>query len=175
MKRNRSIQLKAASLLAVFGLNTIIGFACSLGLDMSFNTPHHKEEATKPTVHIHADGKKHHHEPKPAKATVHIHADGKKHEHNNKPLTNHHEEKDNPKKDKDDCCNDDVLKFQNLAKNLNQNTKTAVNLPVFAAIISTFLGIDVFKIAKAYPPKNKVRFFYPPPPDIRIAIQSFQI
>lgn len=153
MKRNISIQLKAAFLLVVFGLNTLVGFACAVGVDMSFNSSHHDEEAIE----------------------VHVHTDGTKHEHNNEPVKQHHDEKGISKKDKDDCCNDDVLKFQNLDKNLNQNAKTAIDVPVFVAIISNFLGIDIFKITKTYPPKYKTRFFYPPPPDIRIAIQSFQI
>lgn len=153
MKRNTSIQLKAALLLAVFGLNTLVGFACAVGVDMGFNSSHHDEEATE----------------------VNVHADGNKHEHHNEPVKQHHEENGISKKDKDDCCNDDVLKFQNLDKNLNQNAKTVIDVPVFAAIISTFLGVDIFKIARTYPPKYKTRFFYPPPPDIRIAIQSFQI
>ena len=42
----------------VFSLNTIIGFACAVGIDMGFNsTDHHDEEATETSVHIHADGK----------------------------------------------------------------------------------------------------------------------
>ena len=40
------IQLKAALLLLVFGLNTIIGFACAVGVDMGFNTSHHHNNGT---------------------------------------------------------------------------------------------------------------------------------
>ena len=68
MKRNISIQLKAALLLIVFSLNTVIGFACAMGVDMGFNTHHHdEEEATETTVHVHADGKKHQHHNEAAK------------------------------------------------------------------------------------------------------------
>ena len=155
MKRNISIQLKAAFLLGVFALNTVVGFACSLGVDMGFNTSHHDQEATE--------------------ISVPNHADGKKHEHYNESVKHHHEENNVSKKEKGDCCNDKVIKFQSLDKSLNQNAKASVDAPVFAAIISTFLAIDVFKISMAYPPKYKTRFFYPPPPDIRIAIRSFQI
>ena len=56
MKRNISVQLKAAFLLIVFSLNMIVGFACALGIDMWFNTSHH--EATEIT----AQGFQNHHE-----------------------------------------------------------------------------------------------------------------
>jgi len=152
MKRNTSIRLKAAFLLLVFALNTVVGFACAVGVDMGFNSSYYHDKATEVPVDVHADGKKHHH-------------DDTNKDHNDKKETSK----------KDDCCNDNVIKFQNLDKSLNQNAKTAIDAPVFAAIISTFLGNDVFKISKAYPLKYKAWFFYPPPPDIRIAIQSFQI
>lgn len=174
MKRNTSIQLKAAFLLAVFALNTVAGFACAMGLGMGSKTSHHKDEATEPSIHIHADGKKHHHAPEPAKATAHEHADGKKHEHHDEPVKQHHEEKEIPKKDKDDCCNDDVQKFQNLDKNLNPNVKTVIDPIVFVAILSTFLGIDIFQTSAA-PQLPAIRYLFPPPPNILIAIQRFQI
>jgi hypothetical protein len=154
MKKNISIQLKAAVLLLVFGLNTIVGFACGIGIDMGFNsTHHHDEEATE----------------------IHVHADGKTDDHHNPSAKHQHEEKKTDSNEKKGCCNDEVQKLQRLDKALNQNAKTAIDAPVFVAIISTFLGIDIFNSAKAYPPKYVARFFYPPPPDIRIAIQSFQI
>lgn len=58
---NRHIQCKAAVLLVVFSLNTWVGFACSMGIEMGFNSPHHATEITKAQVHIHKDGKKHEH------------------------------------------------------------------------------------------------------------------
>ena len=71
MKINISIQLKAAFLLVVFGLNTLVGFACAVGVDMSFNSSHHDEEAIE----------------------VHVHADGTKHENNNEIVKKHKDEK----------------------------------------------------------------------------------
>ena len=153
MKRNISIQVKATFLMMVFALNTVVGFACAVGVDMGFNSSrHHDEEVTG--------------------ISVHNHTGGENQQHQHKTNTLHHEKKANSK---GDCCNDKVIKFQSLDKSLNQNAKASVDAPVFAAIISTFLAIDVFKISMAYPPKYKIRFFYPPPPDIRIAIRSFQI
>lgn len=54
MKTSRTIQLKAVFLLAVFTLNTMLGFACAVGLDMGFNSKHHHhKEGT--TLHHHQD------------------------------------------------------------------------------------------------------------------------
>jgi len=154
MKRKITIQLKALFLLLVFAFNTAVGFACAIGLDIGFNTAHHHdEEATE----------------------IHVHANGEKHEHHSKSGSHHHEENKSEKKEKDGCCNDEVQKFQSLDKNLNQNAKFAIDLPSFVAIISTFHGIDIYNLSKAFPPKYKARLYYPPPDDIRIAIQRFQI
>ena len=115
-------------------------------------------------------------EPRSQEATeVHQHADGIKHDHHNQPAKHEHENNKSEKKEKKGCCNDEVQKLQSLDKALNQNAKTVIDVPAFAAIISTFFGIDIFSFAKAYPLKYIARYFYPPPPDIRIAIQSFQI
>ena len=74
MKRSRSIQIKAALLLLVFSLNTVIGFACAVGVDMGFNTPHHQDEVATKEVHVHSDGKKHEHH---KKADKHQHEETK--------------------------------------------------------------------------------------------------
>ncbi len=44
MNRSRSIQIKAAFLVLVFSIHTIVGVACALGIDMDFNTTHHQDE-----------------------------------------------------------------------------------------------------------------------------------
>ena len=40
MRPTKSIQLKAAFLLLVFAFNTVLAFACSLGLKMGYNNRH---------------------------------------------------------------------------------------------------------------------------------------
>ena len=182
-------------LLLVFSLNTVVGFACAMGWNINFATSHHKGELLKPLIHTHSNGKQHHHLSKPEKASVHSHPDGKnrhhqhepvkapthvhkngkKHEHKNEAVYPHHKEKETSKNGKDDCCNDEVIKFQNLDKSLSQNARITNDVLVFIAILGIFPGFDVVKLSKSYPAKYKARFFYPPPPDIRIAIQSFQI
>jgi len=60
MNQKRSIQFKAAFLLIAFSLNTVIGFACAVGLDMGFNSHHHKESAIEVSENHHQN-KSHHH------------------------------------------------------------------------------------------------------------------
>lgn len=150
MKANRSIQLKAGLLLLVFGLNTVVGFACAMGLDMSFNSTHqHGEEAT--AVHVHADDKKHHHD-KPA-----------------------HDHDDKQKDEKDGCCNDSVVKFSQTEKATPQSS-ISVSPVFFTSFIATYYAIDILYPSQVTGSiKYFARNYHPPIPDIRIAIQSFQI
>ncbi len=171
MKGISSIKLKATFLLTVFGLNTVVGFACAMGLDMSINTSQHETEANKIPIHIHADGKKHHHQQEPVTST-HVHTNGKKHKHNNEQATENQDEKETSKKDKDGCCNDDIFKFQSLDKALN--AKTGIDATVLVTLVSSFLRIDICK-EPAVPTLHTNRYLFPPPPDILTNIQRFQI
>lgn len=154
MKRNTTIKLKAAFLLVVFALNTMVGFACAVGVDMGFNSHHHHDddEATEVSVHIHTDGKKHEH-----------------HEANK----HHHDEKKTSKKD--DCCNDKVTKFEQLDKSV----PASLNIvhPIFlTSFLSAFYKADLLHQPDVIiDNKHFVRSYHPPISDIRIAIQSFQI
>ena len=112
----------------------------------SFGSP---TDETENKIHVHANDKQDHHE-----AAEHKHTDNDK---------------------KDNCCNDDVLKL----------FKTDKTVPQFAKLISPVLNIAFhpfyYIINIPYPQQvsisNKyyVRGHHPPIPDIRIAIQSFQI
>lgn len=154
MKQHISIQLKAALLLIVFSLNTIIGFACAAGIDMGFNSKSNQEIVTTAVVpeHDHANRTKHHHP----------------HDAGNQ----HKEEKKSAKKG--GCCNNEVVKFQHIEKNINPNAMIAIGKLFSIAITSTFFSVNVFNHHPA-PQKDIVRLFYPPPPDILITIQRFQI
>lgn len=159
MKRNTPIQLKAAFLLIVFSLNTVIGFACSVGIDMGFNSKHHhEEEATEAVVHVHKDGKQHvHHERK----NTHSH-----------DLAAHQNKSGS---DKDNCCNDKVKSFQQLDKTVPTSVN-AIHPVFFTAFLASYYNINILPhsdIVKDIKPF--VRSYHPPIPDIRIAIQSFQI
>ena len=154
MKKKSFIQVKAAFLLIVFALNTVIGFACAIGMDMGFNssTHHHDEDAVTAPVHVHENAKKHVH-----------HHNGDKHRHD-----------ENKASKKDGCCNDKVIKFETTDKNLSQTAKADVNPTVFVSLVSIFFGVDFFTQIKIAPQQN-LAFFHPPPPDILIAIQQFRI
>ena len=164
MTHKQKNNIKALFLLTAFSLNTIIGFACSIGVDMGFNSKdHHNEEATEAVVHIHADGKRH------------IHYEKKKTDNHSKSHK-HEQPKENQKskKGKDNCCKDQALKFQQLDKSVPQPLN--IIHPIFLiAFFDAFYNealptSDVVKDIKQF-----VRSYHPPIPNIRIAIQSFQI
>ena len=155
MKKSITKRFKAAFLLTVFALNTVVGLACAMGIDMGFNRHHH------------------HDEDEANETNVPFHADGKKHQHHDEMLKHHHDS--NKDSEKGGCCNDGVIKFQSLDKSLAQNTSVTINAPAFVAILSNFFYIDIFQQPKGYNQKYIAQFFHPPPPDIRILIQSFQI
>ena len=151
MKRNISIQLKAVLLLVVFGLNTVVGFACAMGVNMGFNGHHHDEEATAVSVHIHADGKKHHHDNR----------------------TNNHQH--SSKKGKGNCCNNEVAKFSQVDKSIPPSN-TNINPLFFTLFVSSIFDFSVSCTSQVNASsKYFARNYHPPIPDIRIAIQSFQI
>ena len=140
--------------MVVFALNSVVGFACTLGIDMGFNSMHHHdEEATEAGIQVQAEGAKHH--------------------HHNEATKHHHDSREDA--EKGGCCNDKVINFQNLDKNTNQNANLAINAPEFVTFLSNFFGIDIFKPSLVSSQKYIVRFFHPPPTDIRILIRSFQI
>ena len=159
MNRQKSIRFKAAFLMVVFSLNTIIGFACALGIDMKFNTSHHhEEEATKTSVHIHADGKKHIHQ--------------EKSKHHDETAKNHHNSKDK----KDNCCNDEVMKFNEVDKSASHSLSQTISPIFFAIFVGSFYHINISYTSYIDTGiKYFVRSYHPPISDIRIAIRSFQI
>lgn len=174
MNRNLSIKLKALFLLIVFATNTAVGFACAIGVDMGFNSPHHSETEVPAEVHVHDDGKKHVHEKEPSEVTTHVQADGINHQHDSESAKQISVDGINLlTQDDGGCCTNEVQEFQNLDKNVSVNT--SINVPVFVAILSTYFDIDFSTALKDFPVNYKARFFYPPPPDLRIAIQRFQI
>ena len=163
MRGKRKYKIIAAFLLTVFSLNTVVGFACSVGLDMGYNSKHHHDDlATEPVVHIHKDGKKHvHHE----KKGNHIHGNS----HHDK-VNNHH----NSSEKKDDCCSDEVTKFGQLDKSV-PNSLNIIHPIFITAFFGVFYNVPLpsFDIVKNI--KQFVRSYHPPILNIRIAIQSFQI
>ena len=156
MKQSYSIQIKAAFLLIIFSLNMVVGFACSIGIDIGYNAPHHDEIENKiPQAHSHEGhaGKDHH---------------GAQKSHDHK--INHKENED-----KKDCCNDEVQKVQQLDKNIN-NIATITKVVYAAVLPPSFFQTYIIKSLKANPINSyRERFFYPPPANILVEFQRFQI
>ena len=171
LKKYTSIQFKAAFLLFIFSLNIVIGFACSIGVDMGFNSPHHHDDSVnKAAFHDHSNGDKHDgandddHE-----STADM--EGDDHHDDNKQLHHH---TDNTSKE-DGCCNNKVVKlFQDNTASLRSNT--FINPIFFTSFISSYYKFVALFFSKII--INKKYFVlghHPPIPDIRIAIRSFQI
>ncbi|MCY7421628.1 MAG: hypothetical protein LH478_07780 [Chitinophagaceae bacterium] len=157
MHQSKSIKLKAALLLTVFALNTVVGFACSVGLDMGYNKKHHHDKQSLKTTTPHS----------------HSHSNNNNSHHPESGSTLHNVEQSTS--GKDDCCTNNAIKFQTEDKKLQQSQNITIKSPVFVAFLSAFLGLPLFS-SEAFAGSNK--YFIPqyyPPPDIRIVIQSFQI
>ena len=90
----------------------------------------------------------------------------------------HHDDADkdhNSKDNKNNCCNDHVIKFAQLDKSF-PHCFAGLNAIFYTTLISTFYNIDVLHTSKSSANiKYFVRSHHPPIQDIRIGIQSFQI
>ena len=159
-----SIQVKALTLLFVFTLNTVVGFACSMGVNMGFNKSHHQESSAKIPVHNLEDGIKHNHA---TTATDH---------HDENEAAGHHRHDSEKASNKDNCCNHKVLEFAQLDKVISPSLDFGINPLFFTTFVSSFCHIDLLAtFPVAINAKYFVRSYHPPIPDIRIAIQSFQV
>ena len=156
MNKKIAIQLKATFLLFIFSLNMFVGFACSIGLVNVSDAAHQHQDTAEKTVDTHS------------------------HKHNNKQ---HHHDESKPhnhkidhkgSKEKKGCCSDEVQKVQQLDKNISSNAK-AITPELVAAIPSTNYRPYVGIILNNNPAKLRERFFYPPPPNILLKNQRFQI
>ncbi len=160
-----SIQIRAIFLLVVFSLNTIIGFACAIGIDMGYNSTHHAEKDI-PRAASHSHGHEH---------------EASSSGHDNHGKTNHHAAEHhvagNSQEDSksDDCCSNEITNLLQEEKSLASPLSIEhpgleyFNPATFDVIEASFHN-SVDKDKKYF-----VRQHHPPIPDIRIAIQSFQI
>ncbi len=148
-------KLIATFLLVVFSLNTMAGFACSIGIDMGYNSGHHQHEemTTIPELHHHESGTKMHHHatPNPGQAIV----------------AGIHE----------DCCAGVVNDFTQLDKAVTYNN-LLVKAPVFLAFYLNDFFVTEKSIGDPQTGTNDQflrRSCSINDNDIRIAIHSFQI
>jgi len=176
MKPTAKIRLSALFLLVTFSMNPVVGFACSLGVDMGFNSDHHSHDSGEQHEHTDAD---HHQEHDGNNSHSHNH-ETKSH-HHSEAKSHHHSDTDNntvsfTSQSEDNCCNDLVADFQNLDKAIVKGNSSVQQPHVLLSpfIIAVVLGLNSTKgFAKHFriPPKE----IDLPPPDILVFIQSFLI
>ncbi len=170
MKSVKSIKQKATFILIIFALNTIVAFACSLGLDMGYNSHSHYKDSKIEAKHTHGEGNKHLHLHK--KAT---HSHSSAHRHNKSHGQADVKHTTDQKEDKDNCCTEKAKEFQEIDK-LTPSLLHITYLEFFAtfnAVYRTIASLPYTNIVRDLKPF--VRNHHPPIPDIRIAIQSFLI
>ena len=151
MKAFSSIQIKAAFLTIVFLLNTVVGFACAMGMDVEPNGHHHQKTET-------------------SLVGKNSHEHNEAHEHDG-DASEHH----SSKVPKDNCCKDEVSKITKGDKIVQSSDFKFLTLPLFTLPNAIyFLGS-----VNSFPINTKTTYavwrYRPPISDIRIAIQSFQI
>ena len=150
MRTNKVIQLKAIFLLAVFSLNTLVGFACAVGLNMGFNTKHHHHENAVAVAHHHHKGAAHHH-------------------HHHATKTEHSTEDGN-------CCNDGVIKFSQSDKLIAQAVNAGAEMPVIPVQLHFIYQPSYFSsFTTTREQIQVVRPYVLSSRGIRVSIQSFQI
>lgn len=109
-------KIKAMFLLVVFSLNTVAGFACSVGIDMGYNHDHHHGKKGDPK-HFHENGPKHQHMDMLSEAKFKSASD-------------------------DDCCSNDVTRFSLLDKSVVDNN-LQLEAPVFLLAFTTAFSSPV--------------------------------
>lgn len=143
---------KAALLLLIFSLNTVVSFACSFtGL---FHSLHHaSEHKTEITPHQHKD------------VSAHRHLDGHQ----------EHEEGGTPLNSEKDCCSKLVVELDKVEKAISK----PISAPSLSFINGLFASISD-RVPVAPLTSNHIRQEWrwrlnATIPDLRIVIQSFQI
>jgi hypothetical protein len=144
-------KVRCVFLLVVFSLNIIAGFACSVGMDMGYNSNHHIKQDSS---HFHDNSHQSH-----GKTDCHV------------PVK--HSESQGPS---DDCCSDEVTRFIKLDKSLE--TGFQLQAPAITASYLSGFIIPIFSddnssrsiislTRRSWPSSYHTA--------IRIVIQSFQI
>jgi len=160
MKYSSSIKIQALSLLIVFLSNTVMGFACSLGIDMGYNSNHHHNQTN--SSELNSDNKL---------GDCHTEYFG------DKGSSNLKDDEGSDSSNDQDCCSNEVVKFLKLDKNVSPSTTVDSSVPVLLMAVQFTYQIELLQYLKNNSPKahHFVQSDHPPIPDIRIAIQSFLI
>lgn len=152
MSRQLKYRIKSLILLLVFSINTLAGFACSIGMNMGYNEGHHQhgKEPVKASTDHHHD----HHDQEPQKS------ESKKEHHGGG----------------EDCCGD-ITKL-NLADKSVVNS-ISLQVPVFfIALVSQFILPEATTFSLLNNPTSyslRRSWNLHDHTDLRIVIQSFQI
>jgi hypothetical protein len=150
MRGQFTIQLKALFLLVVFSMNSLLGFACSIGLDLGYNRGHHAQAPVKAS------------QKNEAQHDCEAGAAGSS-ENNTSPVNSH------------DCCKDGVLKLNLSDKTVSAAIKMDAPSQTALTIVTLYL-LQPWSISDIVSNHYYVRSDHPPiSKDIRISIQSFQI
>ncbi|MEO6253967.1 MAG: hypothetical protein ABIO79_11700 [Ferruginibacter sp.] len=160
MNTSRTIKYKALFLLVSFSMNTVVGFACSLGIDMGFNSGHHEDHDEEQPNHSGVQEVDHHgkHSLNHAYTVAYV-------EHGPVITTS---------EDEEGCCKNFVVGFQNLDKQLAQKLSFAkIKIAITPFILHSTLPFKyiIYVEPVRIPPKIPDHS----PPDIRVFIQSFLI
>ena len=156
MARQRKNRIRGLILLTVFSLNTVAGFACSLGLNMGYNKNHHQHSTSHSHIKADAPKEKHHHEHSPVSS---------KSKSANSPVSN------------DDCCTNGVADFIKLDKSVASGTilQPPVFLILFASLFILPIDNSVSLIDTSMYGSLRRSWNSTDDTDLRIVIQSFQI
>lgn len=151
---SRRYKIKAAFLLFVFALNTVVSFACSTSGVL--HKLHHKADAES-TAHQHkSNSHKHQHS--------HSHKQDGKHNHSDKD-----------QKGKDDCCSNNVVSLQKADKSVSRSIE-APNVSFVSAFLLSYFSLPNSLVQEnTFFPDDIRRRLPTTIQDLRIVIQSFQI
>jgi hypothetical protein len=164
MTRQIKYKIVAGVLLLVFSLNTLAGFACSIGIDLGYNSGHHqthrKQHRSDDKQNTHA------HKHKQRSPKTHLVLDSHNSTHS---LTIN----DN----QNDCCSGFVTQFARLDKAVPHND-FVLQAPVFVLALTTAFVVQDPKEAEL-PVDSRFQFVrrscFLNDTSIRISIQSFLI
>lgn len=175
MKQTWKIRLSAVFLLVTFSLNPIIGFACSMGLDLGYNSRHH----------AHNNGEEHQHNgvDHPPSILDHHHDHEGNNSHSHQKQINSHQHSDGniscstfTSSGDGNCCNDLVVDFQTFDKAISKskNEIRPLEIKLSSFLLPTVLSLNSnnrFTKPFRIPSKNEDL----PPPDLPVLIHSFLI
>jgi len=153
MKRNRTIQLKAAFLLLIFTLHTVIGYTCAADINFGLAATDFQNET-------------------PAEFSDYVQS----YDHLHSALNDDRKQENDLSQQaaKSDCFKNKAARYKSLDKINVRHAHVIVNNQRLA-ILTSFRTIDYFNKAQKFHQKYKILSFHLPPPDIRVLISSFQI